>query len=231
MCGWVPKNSLRSHVSRHLNDSWWKVRSRGCSWGGLQSGYICAKLAQSWWWEWEMSLKDRRPWHIGLCWSHFSLDHHCLSTLQLILGFLYSCTNLTKVTVIAHLQFLLGLEEARGFMPSLCHNNSHFSWWKASITPSSMPAHFLLLCWHVLVCDVISVVSNSLQHHRLGPTRLLCTWNSPGKNTGVNIGVHVAFPVLVSSGYMPRSGIPEVMWCHGNLLCDSGNWNWGSVIT
>ena len=30
-----------------------------------------------------------------------------------------------------------------------------------------------------------SVVSNSLQPHGLNPTRLLCPWNSPGKNTGV----------------------------------------------
>ena len=29
-----------------------------------------------------------------------------------------------------------------------------------------------------------SVVSSSLQPHGLWPTRLLCPWNSPGKNTG-----------------------------------------------
>lgn len=51
-----------------------------------------------------------------------------LSLYIAALGFLYSCTNLTKVTVTARLQFLLGLEEARGFMPSLCRNNSYFSW-------------------------------------------------------------------------------------------------------
>ena len=33
-----------------------------------------------------------------------------------------------------------------------------------------------------------SVVSNSLQPHRLQPTRLLCPWNSPGKNT--RVGCH-----------------------------------------
>ena len=31
-----------------------------------------------------------------------------------------------------------------------------------------------------------SVVSASLQPHGLQPTRLLCPWNSPGKNTGVS---------------------------------------------
>ena len=31
-----------------------------------------------------------------------------------------------------------------------------------------------------------SVVSNSLRLHALQPARLLCSWNSPGKNTGVD---------------------------------------------
>ena len=31
-----------------------------------------------------------------------------------------------------------------------------------------------------------SVMSDSLQPHGLQPTRLLCSWNSPGKNTGVD---------------------------------------------
>ena len=30
-----------------------------------------------------------------------------------------------------------------------------------------------------------SAVSDSLQTHRLQPARLLCPWDSPGKNTGV----------------------------------------------
>ena len=37
----------------------------------------------------------------------------------------------------------------------------------------------------VCVCEVShSVVSDSLGSHGLQPTRLLCPWNSPGKNTG-----------------------------------------------
>ena len=40
------------------------------------------------------------------------------------------------------------------------------------------------ICMH---CPVLShsVVSNSFQHHGLYPARLLCPWDSPGKNTGV----------------------------------------------
>ena len=35
------------------------------------------------------------------------------------------------------------------------------------------------------MCASRSVVSDSLWPHGLGPARLLCPWNSPGKNTGV----------------------------------------------
>ena len=42
---------------------------------------------------------------------------------------------------------------------------------------------FGISCCHV--CQVASVVSNSVQPHGLQPTRLPCPWDSPGKNTGV----------------------------------------------
>ena len=42
------------------------------------------------------------------------------------------------------------------------------------------------VCGCVFVCaHVCSVVSDSLRPHGLYPTRLLCPWDSPGKNTGV----------------------------------------------
>jgi len=34
-------------------------------------------------------------------------------------------------------------------------------------------------------CKVASVVSGSVRPHRWQPNRLLCPWDSPGKNTGV----------------------------------------------
>ena len=37
-----------------------------------------------------------------------------------------------------------------------------------------------------VACGSDSVASDSLQPHGLQPTRLLCPWNSPGKNTGVD---------------------------------------------
>ena len=39
--------------------------------------------------------------------------------------------------------------------------------------------------WETLVCAVASVVTDSLQPYGLSPTRLLCPWDSPGKDTGV----------------------------------------------
>ena len=40
-------------------------------------------------------------------------------------------------------------------------------------------------CARVHACSVISVVSNSSQPYGLWPARLLCPWDSPGKNIGV----------------------------------------------
>ena len=34
-------------------------------------------------------------------------------------------------------------------------------------------------------CYIASVLSDSVRPHRQKPTRLLCPWDSPGKNTGV----------------------------------------------
>ena len=46
---------------------------------------------------------------------------------------------------------------------------------------------FSPFCVCVCVCMCVSclVVSDSLQPHRPQPTRPLCPWDSPGKNTGV----------------------------------------------
>ena len=65
----------------------------------------------------------------------------------------------------------------RGQSPEWCRSaaalgkgSSHNQWWGSQRKAESVSC---------------SVVSNSLQPHGLQPTRLLCPWNSPGKNTGV----------------------------------------------
>ena len=42
-----------------------------------------------------------------------------------------------------------------------------------------------LFCFFDDPAEVASVVSDSVQPHRQQLTRLLCPWDSPGKNTGV----------------------------------------------
>ena len=66
-----------------------------------------------------------------------------------------------------------------------------------------------LLCYAVLRR---SVVSNSLQPHGLQPARLLCPWDSPGKNTGV--GCH-----SLLQGFFPTQGSnPHLLhWQAGSL--------------
>ena len=59
----------------------------------------------------------------------------------------------------------------------------------------------------VYMCVSRSVVSDCLQSHRLQPTRLLCPWNSPGKNTGA--GCH-----SLLQGIFPTQGSnPDLLNC------------------
>ena len=43
----------------------------------------------------------------------------------------------------------------------------------------------LIISFWCCRCQVASVVSDCVRPHRRQPTRLLCPWDSPGKNTGV----------------------------------------------
>ena len=52
----------------------------------------------------------------------------------------------------------------------------------------------------VCACSFASVVSDSLRSHGLQSTKLLCPWDSPGKNTGV--GCHVLL-----QGIFPTQGL------------------------
>ena len=63
--------------------------------------------------------------------------------------------------------------------------------WPSCGTPCRSGTRFAATgCFPVMpgrarVCEVTSVVSNSLQPHGLQPARLLCPWDSPSKNTGL----------------------------------------------
>ena len=61
--------------------------------------------------------------------------------------------------------------------------------WRSRGCPEQWNQTIQCLCDHKEVTESVglSVLSNSLQPHGLGPARLLCLWNSPGKNSGVVI--------------------------------------------
>ena len=59
-----------------------------------------------------------------------------------------------------------------------------------------------------------SVVSDSLQPPRLQPSRLLCPWGFPGKNTGV--GCHALLQIFPTQGSNP-SLLCLLHWQAGSL--------------
>ena len=64
-----------------------------------------------------------------------------------------------------------------------------------------------------LVSKSHSVMSDSLQPHGLWPARLLCPWNSPGKNTGVG------HPSLLQRIF-PTQGLNlDLLHCRQILYC------------
>ena len=96
--------------------------------------------------------------------------------------------------------------------------------WRLVATPAvSCPCPSLLMLRHstsltcfpvftgrnreaLCVCVSCSVVSNSLWPHGLRPVRLLCPWNSPGKNTGV--GCHS----LLQELFLTQGSNPRLLW-------------------
>ena len=63
---------------------------------------------------------------------------------------------------------------------------------------------------HTALCACFShsIVSSSLRLHRLQPARLLCPWNSSGKNSGVccHFLLQGTFPTQESNQGLPHSG-------------------------
>ena len=70
-----------------------------------------------------------------------------------------------------------------------------------------------------IYCLVASVVSNSLRTHGLQSTRLLCPWDSPGKNN--RVGCHF----LLQGIFLTQGSNPHLLhWQVDSLpLCHQGN--------
>ena len=86
---------------------------------------------------------------------------------------------------------------------------SNFNFFVIKKTLHNMPISFSLIIWGCVfgcVCISRSVMSNSLQPHRLWPTRLFCAWDSPGKNTamGCHFLLQRIFPTQGSNPSLPH---------------------------
>ena len=94
---------------------------------------------------------------------------------------------------------------------------SHIKYQRNRNGKNTYMAHEISRVWESVHC---SVMSKSLWCHELYPTRLLCPWNSPGKNTGV--GCH-----FLLQGIFPTQGSnpptqgwnPDVLHCRQILYC------------
>ena len=62
------------------------------------------------------------------------------------------------------------------------------------------------VCMCVCVCSVTSVVSDPLESYKLQPARLLCPWDSPGKNprVGFHFLLQGIFPTQGSNPGLPH---------------------------
>ena len=112
-----------------------------------------------------------------------------------IISFLQQHGKDSPITVSILIMRKWKLGETRWFTQSIGHGFAGISH-SASLEPS------LCVCVCVCVCVSHSVASNSLRSHGLWPARLLCSWNSPGKNTGV--GCHVLLQgICLTQGLNP----------------------------
>ena len=87
-------------------------------------------------------------------------------------------------------------------------------------------------CHHVYVCCAVLshlVISNSLQPHGMQLTRLLCLWNSPGKNTEMCCYVLLQ-GIFTTQGL--NSGFPHCRWILYQLSYQGSPWNSipGSIV-
>ena len=78
---------------------------------------------------------------------------------------------------------------------------------KNACTPVFITVLFAIMTTHMPGCSVASVVSDSLRPNGLYPARLLCPWDSPGKNTGV--GCHA----LLQGIFLTQGSNPGLLHC------------------
>ena len=105
----------------------------------------------------------------------------------------YPCSK--GLGCVLHSDFL------RNWPYHLSYAISSRKWGQISNTPN--------ICWFFRVC-VCSVIADSLRPCALWTTRLLCPWDSPGKNTGVGCRFLLKgiFPTQGLNSPTQRLGLP-----------------------
>ena len=63
------------------------------------------------------------------------------------------------------------------------------------------------------MCSVTSVISDSLQPYGLQHARLLCSWDSPDKNTGVG------YCALLQGIFLTQGSNLSLLYCRQILYC------------
>ena len=86
--------------------------------------------------------------------------------------------------------------------------------------PSVIMEAMAMYHFHSFACvhaKLLSVMSNSLQPYGLQPIRLLCPWNSPGKNPGVGC------PFLLQGIFLTQASNPHLLRWQADSLEPPGN--------
>ena len=95
------------------------------------------------------------------------------------------------------------------------HPKEHYSALKSSEQSAMKKTWRKLECTLLSACSVTSVVSDSLWPYGLQPARLLCPWDSPGKNTGV--GCHALFQRIFLTQRLNLHLLCLLHWQGGSL--------------
>ena len=170
------------------------TRSRDQTWASVKNHYSPSHRGRLFQWDnrkrksnldsWET---NQHKFHDVLCTYIINCENHMQKQLLYI-----KMDNQPPTVCVQHKELcsiLCGSLDERGvcgrmdacvcMAESLCSSPGTITTWLIGYTPIQ----------NMRVCEVASVMSNSLQSHGMQPARLLCPWDSPGKNTGVDCHV------------------------------------------
>ena len=132
-------------------------------------------------------------------------------------GFSYYGILQARILEWVSIPFFRGSSRTQGSNPGL----SHFRQILYHLSHQGSPHKNVCVCVCVCVCVYVShsVLSDSMQPHGLWPTRLLCPWDSPGKNSGVDCHflLQGIFPTQGSNPCLPHWQVDSLPLSHQGL--------------